>query len=788
MTKKTCFHCGNDCGSKPVVYDSKNFCCNGCKTVYEIFNENDLTCYYDLENAPGKIPEDIKGKYSYLDDEKIVEKLYDFKDGETRVITFYIPHIHCSSCIWILENLNKLNSAISTSQVNFPRKEVRVTFNCKAISLRQVVELLSSIGYEPLISLEDATVSKRKIDRSLIYKIGVAGFAFGNIMLMSVPEYLQAEEFWLDRYKFFFKLIIFVMILPVMFYSATDYFVSAFKGLKHKILNIDVPIVLGMIVLFLRSSYEVFFNVGQGYFDSLAGFVFFLLLGKIFQQQTYSFLSFERDYKSYFPVAVTKINKDRSEKNVAIYDVKKGDRLLIRDKELIPADGILIAGNAEIDYSFVTGESLPVTKKSGDKLFAGGKQLSGAIEMEILQTVSQSYLTQLWSNDVFKREKISGIKSLTDSISKRFTIIVLFIAFFAGLYWYFVDVSMVANVVTAVLIVACPCALALSAPFALGNMLRIFGKRKLYLKNADVIEDLSKVDTIIFDKTGTITNNKAKVFYDGELLIEKEIVAVKSVLRASNHPLSRMLYEEMVDVEVVEVSDFKEFVGKGLEGRVNDINVKIGSAQFLNTKNEEVLQTQSFISINGVIKGKYIFKNSYRKGLNAIFNELKSDYELGILSGDNDGEKQQLKTMLPENATLIFNKKPTDKLNYIKGLQNKGKNVLMIGDGLNDAGALVQSNVGLVVSENINVFSPASDGIVDASKFYKLPKFLKLSKKTLKVVKMSFVVSVLYNLIGMMFAITGNLSPIVAAILMPLSSITIVIFVTLGTNILASER
>ncbi|RPD98698.1 HAD family hydrolase [Aureibaculum marinum] len=788
MTKKTCFHCGNDCGSKPVVYDSKNFCCNGCKTVYEIFNENDLTCYYDLENAPGKIPEDIKGKYSYLDDEKIVEKLYDFKDGETRVITFYIPHIHCSSCIWILENLNKLNSAISTSQVNFPRKEVRVTFNCKAISLRQVVELLSSIGYEPLISLEDATVSKRKIDRSLIYKIGVAGFAFGNIMLMSVPEYLQAEEFWLDRYKFFFKLIIFVMILPVMFYSATDYFVSAFKGLKHKILNIDVPIVLGMIVLFLRSSYEVFFNVGQGYFDSLAGFVFFLLLGKIFQQQTYSFLSFERDYKSYFPVAVTKINKDRSEKNVAIYDVKKGDRLLIRDKELIPADGILIAGNAEIDYSFVTGESLPVTKKSGDKLFAGGKQLSGAIEMEILQTVSQSYLTQLWSNDVFKREKISGIKSLTDSISKRFTIIVLFIAFLAGLYWYFVDVSMVANVVTAVLIVACPCALALSAPFALGNMLRIFGKRKLYLKNADVIEDLSKVDTIIFDKTGTITNNKAKVFYDGELLIEKEIVAVKSVLRASNHPLSRMLYEEMEDVEVVEVSDFKEFVGKGLEGRVNDINVKIGSAQFLNTKNEEVLQTQSFISINGVIKGKYIFKNSYRKGLNAIFNELKSDYELGILSGDNDGEKQQLKTMLPENATLIFNKKPTDKLNYIKGLQNKGKNVLMIGDGLNDAGALVQSNVGLVVSENINVFSPASDGIVDASKFYKLPKFLKLSKKTLKVVKMSFVVSVLYNLIGMMFAITGNLSPIVAAILMPLSSITIVIFVTLGTNILASER
>ncbi|MDY7396662.1 heavy metal translocating P-type ATPase metal-binding domain-containing protein [Aureibaculum sp. 2210JD6-5] len=788
MTKENCFHCDADCGSKPVVYDAKNFCCNGCKTVFEIFNENDLTPYYDLENAPGKIPEEINGKYNYLDDEQIIEKLYDFKDGDTSVITFYIPHIHCSSCIWVLENLNKLSSSISTSQVNFPKKEVRITFNSDTISLKQVVELLSSIGYEPLISLEDATVSKRKIDRSLIYKLGVAGFAFGNIMLLSFPEYFQSDEYWLERFKPMFRLIIFIMILPVVFYSVNEYFISAYKGLKHKILNIDVPIVLGIVVLFLRSSYEIFFDVGQGYFDSLSGFVFFLLLGKIFQQQTYSFLSFERDYKSYFPVAVTKIFKDRLEKNVAIYDVKKGDRLLIRDKELIPVDGILISGNAQIDYSFVTGESLPVTKNSGDKLFAGGKQISGAIEMEILQTVSQSYLTQLWSNDVFGNTKISGIKNLTDSISKRFTIIVLIIAFLAGLYWYFIDVKMVANVVTAVLIVACPCALALSAPFALGNMLRIFGRRKLYLKNVDVIENLSKIDIIIFDKTGTITNSKAKISYSGTPLAVDENIALKSVLRFSNHPLSRMLYDEINEDRILEVSNFNEVLGKGLEGKVNGFLIKIGSAQFVNIETENKLQTQSFVSINGVVKGKYIFENSYRNGLDAIFNELKDNYELGILSGDNDGEKEQLKTMLPKNAMLIFNKKPVDKLNYIKELQDRGKNVLMIGDGLNDAGALVQSNVGLVVSENINVFSPASDGIVDATEFKSLPKFLKLSQQTLKVVKISFVISILYNIIGMLFAITGNLSPIVAAILMPLSSITIVIFVTLGTNLLAKRR
>lgn len=787
MDTKHCFHCGNDCGSKPVVYDHKNFCCNGCRTVYEIFNNNDLTCYYDLQNAPGKIPEEINGKYNYLDDDNIVGKLYDFKDDASSVITFYIPHIHCSSCIWILENLGKLNPSINTSQVNFPKKEVRITFNNTAISLKQVVELMSSIGYEPLISLEDATVTKRKIDRSLIYKLGVAGFAFGNIMLLSFPEYFQSDEYWLERYKPLFRLLIFTMVLPVVFYSANDYFISAYKGLKHKILNIDVPIVLGIIVLFLRSSYEIFFNVGQGYFDSLAGFVFFLLLGKIFQQQTYGFLSFERDYKSYFPVAVTKINKDKTEQNIAIYDVKKGDRLLIRDKELIPADGILISGNAQIDYSFVTGESMPVTKNSGDTLFAGGKQLTGAIEMEILQTVSQSYLTQLWSNDVFNKTQNVGIKNLTDSISKRFTIIVLIIAFLAGLYWYFINVNMVANVVTAVLIVACPCALALSAPFALGNMLRIYGKRKLYLKNADVIENLSKIDTIIFDKTGTITNSKTKIFYHGTPLTVDESIVVKSILRSSNHPLSRMLYNKIEENKTLEVTGFKEVLGKGIEGVANSLKIKIGSAHFVNAKTENTLQTQSFISINGTVKGKYIFENSYRSGLNTVFEELRNDYKLGILSGDNDGEKQHLLTMLPKNTSLIFNQKPADKLEYIKQLQAYGKNVLMVGDGLNDAGALVQSNVGFAVSENINVFSPASDGILDATQFSLLPRFLKWSKQTMKVIKMSFVLSILYNLIGMLFAITGNLSPIVAAVLMPLSSITIVIFVTIGTNILAKR-
>ncbi len=788
MSKQNCYHCGLKCDTDEIRFDDKLFCCNGCKTVYEILNQNELSCYYDLEQTPGSIPKEIKGKYNYLDNEEIADKIIEFNDGETCVANFSIPSIHCSSCIWVLENLNKLNSGVKTAMVNFPKKEVRITYKSSQISLKEVVELITSIGYEPFISLDDTNSSKNKVNRTLIYQVAVAGFAFGNIMMLSFPEYFEMDEYWLNRFKPFFRGLMFTFSIPVVIYSAKDYLISAYKGLSHNILNIDVPISLGILVLFSRSIYEIISQTGQGYFDSLTGLIFFLLLGKVFQQKTYSFLSFERDYKSYFPIAITKINRDQTQENIVVHNIKQGDRLLIRNEEIIPVDGILLNGKALLDYSFVTGESIPITKISGDKIFAGGKQTSGAIEMEVLQTVTQSYLTQLWSNDIFQKNTTKNIKTLTDSISKHFTIIILSIAFLAGVYWYFTDKSMAFQVVSAILIIACPCALALSAPFALGNMIRIFGKEKFYLKNTNIIESIAKIDTLVFDKTGTITtNDSSQIQYKGISLTQSELKAIKSLLRSSNHPLSRMLYDSLKMDESDNVIGFKEILGKGLKGKIDKDTIKVGSASFVGSDENKLIQTSIFVKINDEIKGKFIFQNTYRDGLQHVFQILAKKLKLAILSGDNEGEKQNLENILPKNSQILFNQKPEKKLQFIKGLQDNNQKVMMLGDGLNDAGALAQSNVGIAISENINVFSPACDGILDAENFNKLPNFIKLSQKTILIIKISFVISFLYNLIGMYFAVTGNLSPIIAAILMPISSISVVIFVTISTNLIAKK-
>jgi Cu+-exporting ATPase len=790
MDTQHCFHCGLDViKAEEIIFDNKNFCCSGCKTVYEIFSVNDLTCYYDFEKSPGATPLDINGKYDFLENESIVSKLLEFQEEATAIVSLRIPHIHCSSCIWILENLQRLQKGISYSQVNFPEKKVRITYNPQTVSLGKIVYLLSSIGYEPYISLENYETGKKNVDRSLTYKLGVAFFCFGNIMLLSFPEYFEVNEYWLDTYKPFFRWLIFILSLPAFLYSASDYYVSAYKSIRSKMLNIDIPIALGIIVMFVRSTIDITFDYGSGFFDSLTGLIFFMLLGKMFQIKTYSFLSFERDFKSYFPIAITRINSDASEESVPVYDIQKGDRLLIRNQELIPVDGILISEKAAIDYSFVTGEAVPITKNSGDKIFAGGKQIGKVIEMEVLYSVSQSYLTQLWSNDVFQKSVEQRHKSITDTISRYFTPVLLLIAFAAFGYWILIDTNTAFNVFTAILIVACPCALALTAPFTMGNVLRIVGKQKLYLKNALVIEQLAKVDTIVFDKTGTITTNKkAKISYEGKSLSAEDLVNIKTTLRASNHPLSRMLYDFLPELKSVTITDFEEITGNGIRATIEGMQLIIGSAAFAGSPDENlVLQTAVHVSINGDYYGKYVFNNQYREGLEDLFKNLKNNYQIKVLSGDNEGEKSSLEMLLPVETELIFDQKPEQKLEFIKQLQEQGRNVMMVGDGLNDAGALAQSNVGISISENVNVFSPACDGILEANEFQKLHYFLKLSKKAMKTIKMSFGLSLLYNVVGLFFAITGHLQPLVAAIIMPLSTITIVSFVTIMSNYYAKK-
>ncbi|NPD47633.1 MULTISPECIES: heavy metal translocating P-type ATPase metal-binding domain-containing protein [unclassified Lentimicrobium] len=785
-----CIHCGEDCGKYPIMWEEKPFCCNGCKTVYQLLNENKLYTYYEMEKNPGvRVDEPEFGtKFAYLDDETIKEKLLEFKDGDYSKITFYIPAIHCSSCIWLLEHLNTLNSGITYSMVNFVKKEVSVTFKEELISLRQIVELLASIHYTPMITLDNMDKkSAKKEDRKLLFKLGVAGFAFGNIMLLSFPDYLAGEQGVEPALQRFFNFLNLLFALPVLIYSARDYLLSAYKNLVHGVINTDLPISIGIIALFSQSTYEILSNSGTGYMDSFAGFIFFLLIGKWYQNKTYQALAFDRDYKSYFPIAITKI-VDEKEEVTQIKDLVEGDRILVRHHELIPVDATLVKGVANIDYSFVTGETNAVNKLVGEPVYAGGKQLGAALELTVNKSVDQSSLTKLWNQSEGGIIPKQTLNNMVDRISKWFTIIVISLALITMIVWFFIDAPRAVSIFTAVLIVACPCALALSIPFTYGNSLRIYGKRGFYLKNSQVIENLSKIDTIVFDKTGTITQSNAlDINFNGVEPTREQLSFIKSIARQSTHPLSVALYQHLSNLDSHYVDSYKEIAGKGVEGFINQQKVKIGSAVYIGAvvKPADEFMSRVYISINDQYLGYFSLENKYRDGLTEIISQLKKKYEVHLISGDNEGERKRLMHWFKDNKYLHFNQKPADKLDYIRALQAEGKNVLMIGDGLNDAGALNQSNVGITIADDIYNFSPACDGIMESGKFKSLYRYIRFSKSSIRVVKISFLISLLYNSIGLTFAIDGLLTPIVAAILMPVSSVTVVVFVTLATNISA---
>lgn len=785
-TESGCFHCGTPLRGAVFTHQHKAFCCQGCLTVYELLAENGLTDFYRLGKAAGVRAKALPGKreFDYLDDPAVRERLVDFADDRVTRVTFRVPTVHCIACLWLLENLFRLNPGIGHSRVNFPRKEVFITMENSRAKLSEVVALLASLGYAPELKLSDLDTGPRApVSRRLWLQLGVAGFSFGNIMLLSISSYLGLDGFSGPGLRKLFGFISLALAVPVLAYSAADYWRAAWRALRQRILAIEVPIAVGIAALAAWSTREVLAGRGAGYFDSLAGLLFFLLCGKLFQQKTYDRLAFDRDYKSFFPLSILR-KTGAQEERVSLSQLRVGDRLAVRNGELIPADARLVSGPAVIDYSFVTGESEPVERKAGDHIYAGGRQIGGMIEIATVKAVSQSYLTSLWNQPTFRKEKGPGLDTLTNRYSRWFAKTVLAIAAGAAMFWWFREPARALVSFVSVLIVACPCALALAAPFTLGTAQRVLGRRKVFLKNPAVIETLARVEAVVFDKTGTLTASGAgSMDFLGEPLREEEEGWIYSLTQDSTHPYAARIGEALGGHHLLEpVRSFLETPGCGIEGVVADHEIWMGSAVWLVSWNVKVPGEPAssgsvvHVAIDGSYRGCYRLANALRPQTDQLIGKLAENYELALLSGDNERERERFRGMFGETNHLHFNQSPLNKLGFIRKLQAPGKTVMMVGDGLNDAGALRQSDVGVAVVESIGAFSPASDVILSSSMVPRLHEVLRFSRASVRVVRLSFLISSIYNAVGISLAARGVLSPVVCAILMPLSSVTVVVF------------
>lgn len=789
-----CTHCGDACDGSIRNAEQQVFCCQGCASVYQLLADNNMCDFYRMQEGKTSKPGDIDAaRFEHLNDPELQRQLIDYEDEKQYRVSLRLPQIHCTACVYLLEQLYRFNSHIAESKIDFVRKEISITVRKPGLSLRELVLLLHELGYGP--DLNHKLGNRREVDpekKKLLRKLAVAGFAFGNVMLLSFPEYLSTGGLNEPLVQATIHVLNILLSIPVLAYSGTHYFKSAWEGLKKGILNIDIPIALGMVVLFVRSLFEIISQSGAGYLDSLTGLVFFLLLGRFFQQKTYDELSFERDFRSFFPLGITRIHGNQEEE-IAIDKLQPGDEILVRNEEVIPADAILNADKCLVDYSFVTGESEPQERFRGDVLYAGGKIIGMAVRMEVIKKVAQGYLTKLWNHESFSKKHDDRFKTITDRIARYFTPAVIGLSIAGFAYWYGQSPAMAFQVFAAVLIIACPCALALSAPFTFGNAIRILGRNKLFVKNSVVVDKLSQIDELIFDKTGTLTSAEQNdIDFSGMQWNARQQQLVKTACRNSTHPLSRQLAQAL-DVDVCEnIQLFDEVRGKGIAAIIDHQRVKLGSADFLELSHDERSSMPGslvYVRVNGELLGYVRYKNAYRSGMDESLGALRNKYTLHLLSGDGDQEAPVLQPLFGEDAEMRFRQSPADKLQYIEKRQQAGAGlVMMVGDGLNDAGALQQAAVGVAVSERDGQFTPASDAILAGDQVPNLHRMLAFARDSRRVIFTNLGFSLTYNVVGLSFALSGQLTPVVSAILMPVSSITVVLSATLLTNYYAKRN
>jgi P-type Cu+ transporter len=762
----SCFHCELECDGSSISYQNHLFCCNGCLQAHLLINQA-IAC--TPVEASISLKYNSKKDWSELDLPLIRKEFVRFEDSEKTQIVFRLPQIHCSSCVYVLEHLNKLNENILKSEVNFSEKSFRATIQ-KSFALSELAKILDLVGYAPSLTAElkeeDRDASHRKLR---IRALAIAGFCFGNIMLFSLPEYFNLNIEQDPEFVSFFRWASVVFALPIFLYSSKEFYINAWSGIRGKFIHIDLPLVFSLFLAFGRSVYEVFSMEGSGYFDSYAGIVFFMLVGRQFQDVKTDKLGLFTNYKSYFPIAI-KRNKNNVIETISLQEIEIGDVILIHKQEVIPVDGVMLSASTFVDYSFVTGESewQEIVLKS--TVFAGARNMGDSVLVEVLRTINQSQLGSLWNQQAKQNEWIEKA-SFTHIVGKWFTIILIFLSTLAFIYWLQYDINKAFKALTTALIVACPCALLLSHTFATGSASRTVSNIGIWVKNSFVWDQLARIKTIYFDKTGTLTNTKNPLIeWHGRALEDHEKQIIVGLCSKSIHPISQSLLQHYSGYSPKDIEEFSEIPGQGICG-VSDTNTY---------SIQRSSQGTSFLK-NNIELGHFNISFAIRANMELALRSLSKSYKLGVISGDNENDKLRLSKHFPNSKELHFGFNPEQKMKFISK-ENNIQPTAYFGDGLNDTGALQKAQIGISVRDGHERFTPAADLIYPGEKMHLMHKLFSFSKSVKRIIQISFFISLLYNAIGLSFALAGELSPLIAALLMPTSTVTIILFTTLNVQ------
>jgi len=794
-TKNHCFHCAlpinqDQVISKEITGEKQLFCCYGCATVCETIYASGMQGFYKItpENMPLAPPPPAPEQLAYYDLDDIQADYTDINQDQ-RQVDLLIEGIHCAACVWLIENRLRQLTGIQAAKVNLTGRKLKCEWLNSQISLSKILQTLAQIGYIATPYSEDkASLSLKKQNRDLLYRMAIAAFGMMNLLWISIALYSGADQ---GEYRALFHYIGLAIATPVLIYSGTPFFKGAWMGLKSRHLNMDLPIAIGA---FISWAYSTWVTLGQTtgavYFDTVVNFLFVILLGRylesIFKNKAVSATQRLFDLQ---PKTAHLVLPDK-DKIVPIKSIKKGDLIRIKPGERIAADGLVIEGLSYIDEAMLTGESKAIKKQQGDQVVAGTINQNGTLLVAVNQTLQDSILGKMIELIANAQSSKAPIQCTADRIVPWFVTLTLLFASLTFLYWFQFDFEKALMAATSVLIITCPCAFGLATPMAIAVASGIGAKQGILIKNGAVLESLADIKHFVFDKTGTLTTGKMQITDIFTEQLENELITQVAALESySEHPIAKAICalakQQGLNYKDIKITDFKNQVGRGIEGKINQQTILIGQANWFKTQQIDLLpQHQQIVKTleEKAISPIHIAINQQEVAIFALQDPLRNEapdliknlqnqqIKITLLSGDKQQTALKIAQQLGSQVKVIAEVLPEQKMQVIKKLNP----VVMIGDGVNDAPALVQAEVGIALGSGTDVSIASADIVLMHQGLNSVLQARQLAKRTLLTIRQNIIISILYNMVMVPLAMMAFITPLIAAIAMPISSLLVI--------------
>ncbi len=788
-TSVACAHCGLPAPKDRDEPEGPAFCCEGCRTVYAVIMDAGLERYYEHRaefDADAGPADATANTYAALDDGSALEQFTRPGPGGALNAEFALENLHCAACVWLVERLDQVVPGVLSAEVRFAERSVRVNFDAQRAKLGDVARGLAALGYPPHLAVQtDAQRLRTLEDRALLTRIGVAGACAGNVMLIAFALYSGADAHFAE----YFRYAALGLSVPAVFWSGSSFFRGAWSALRVRSPHMDLPVSLGLLAGFLSGAINTVRGQGEIYFDSVTAIVFLLLVGRYIERRQHHAAEGAREHVSALFPHVARVVEDSGDRELPIQAVRPGMRLSVLPGESFPADGEVSRGHSSVDMSPLTGESLPVNVGPGSAVFAGTVNTASALTLVASASGTETRLGRLLDEMRHAESRRAPIQRLADRFAGRFVIGVLALSVVTLLVWAPFDLSRGLQSAIALLIVTCPCALGLATPLAVSAALGKAARRGLLIRHGEALERLARPSLLIFDKTGTLTTGRLR-----RELVLGDTTALPlgaAVASESPHPIARALCLDVPLPTGVLVSERRAFPGQGLVADCGGEEVCVGQLAFLEGRGKSISEelaalarrhqdagmSCSFISRGRRVVAVAIFADSIRPEARDVLRELREKgHSLAIASGDHEATVQRLAERLDQPFRFVRGGLgPQNKAQLVEEYSRSEQGVVMVGDGINDSAALLTAGVGVAVHGGAEASLAAADVYSARPGLAMLPPLFAGARRTLHVVKRNLRLSLAYNGVCAGLAITGYISPLLAAVLMPLSSLTVVI-------------